>query len=171
MNMGLCSDSVRLDGVFGTFGSFSYRTSVTWRDKFDKTEDKTKESLSENRLKHSSISNTQFWSNVESHLKSLQPSPTSIMNRQPNDRELNSNTNPSSVDTKKVEEPNLKIDSLISSFYATAQASASSQQSFAQDSTSTLQDSSSSIDHQDRVNQRMQMTEHYLLKALNLDRR
>jgi hypothetical protein len=99
------------------------------------------------------------------------------MNRQPNDRELNSNTNPSSVDVAKVEEPNnLKVDTLISSFYATA-AHASSQSidyshhtSF-QGSSSNLQDSRSSIEqNEDRAQQRIQMTEHYLLKALNLDR-
>mmetsp|Transcript_29967 Transcript_29967/g.49465 ORF Transcript_29967/g.49465 Transcript_29967/m.49465 type:complete len:112 (-) Transcript_29967:304-639(-) len=110
------------------------------------------------------------------------------MNRQPNDRELSSNTNPSSVDVSKVEEPNLKVDTLISSFYATAAAAQHHQQhssslsnsslhfnttssSLQDDSSSTLQDDSqSSIDTQDRVSQRMQMTEHYLLKALNLDR-
>lgn len=97
------------------------------------------------------------------------------MNRQPNDRELNANTNPSSVDVSKVEEPNLKVDTLISSFYATAHATQSSNSysshSSLQDSSSTFQDSRSSVDNQESLNQRMHMTEQYLLKALNLDRR
>ena len=94
------------------------------------------------------------------------------MNRQPNDRELNSNTNPSSVDTSKVEEPNLKVDTLVSSFYATAQASASSRLSSNDSSSISFNDSRASVDdQQDLVQRRMQMTEQYLLKALNMDRR
>jgi hypothetical protein len=90
------------------------------------------------------------------------------MNHQTTDRaQLNSNTNPSSVDTSKVEEPNLKVDTLISSFYATAQALTSSQHSWED----TLRDCRSPIANQERVHQRMEMTEQYLLKALDLDRR
>jgi hypothetical protein len=97
-------------------------------------------------------------------------SPT--MNRQPNDRELNSNTNPSSIDTRKVDEPNLRVDTLVSSFYATAQSSASSRLSSNDGSSLSFNDSHSFVDQQqDLVQRRMQMTEQYLLKALSIDRR
>lgn len=97
---------------------------------------------------------------------------SSTMNRQPNDRELNSNTNPSSIDMRKVNEPNLRVDTLVSSFYATAQASASSRLSSNDSSSLSFSDNHSSVDQQhDLVQRRMQMTEQYLLKALNLDRR
>lgn len=93
------------------------------------------------------------------------------MNRQPNDRELNSNT---SVNPKKVEEPNLKEDSLMAAFHANAQSSVSSTvstQGNSSSSSASFQDSRSSLESQERVAQRVQMTEQYLLKALNLDRR
>ena len=111
------------------------------------------------------------------------------MNRQPNDRDLNSNTNPSSVDSSKVEEPNLKIDSVISSFHATIQASVSSRlgaSSSMVDNNSSLSSSSfnsfndslgghssinMNVDQRELVRRRNDMTEQYLFKALNLDRR
>jgi hypothetical protein len=93
------------------------------------------------------------------------------MNRQPNDHELNSNTNPSSVDTSKEEERNLKVDTVITSFYATAQASASSRLSSVDSSTNSFNDSRSSVDQQEILQRRIQMTEQFLFKALNLDRR
>ena len=94
------------------------------------------------------------------------------MNRQPNGHDLSSNSIPSSLKKKIVDEPcSLKTDILLHASITSLEESTSSnfcdsQLSFDQSTSSMSQSSDES-----QAQQRLAMTENFLLKALMLDRR
>jgi hypothetical protein len=98
------------------------------------------------------------------------------MNRQPNGPDSNSNSIPSSLKKKTIEEPcSLKADTLLQASFASLESSEAS--SNLCDTQVSLDQSSSSVsqtnqtENERQARQRMAMTEQYLLKALQLDQR